>query len=309
MNSIDITGVDLNLLRTLHALLDEGSVTRAARQLGVGQPATSHALGRLRELFDDPLFVRVGRGLRPTPRAEALRDPLRRWLGDAGRLVRHEVTFDPATTTRTFTLRCPDLLTPAVALLAERMAAEAPGCRLNVTSRGPDDERSLREGAADVLLTATPSSGPGLVQRGLGSVEFHVLFRQAHPRLAKRRRLSKKAWLSEGHVLVRSGHEGRSVVGRALEGAGLERRVALTVPGFLAALVAVSQTDLTFTAPRAPSTPLLAPLKLRTLRPPLPLPKVPVAALWHERLSHDPAHRWFRQWVHRQVARSLVASP
>ncbi len=305
MNDIDVSALDLNLLKVLHALLAEGSVTGAARRLGVGQPAASHGLRRLRELFDDPLFVRSGRSIAPTPRAEALREPVARLLGDAARIVRQELVFEPSTTRREFRLICPDLLAPMVGELAATLAVEAPHAALTVTTRRPADARELERGEADVALTPTPSSGPGLVRLGLGRVRFGVVLRAAHPVLGRRRRLSTKAWLGESHVVVRTGHGGESVVGSALARESLERRIGLVVPGFLAALVAVSRTDMLFVAPRSLVQPLLEPLGLRLLPLPIDLAPVPVAAVWHERFGGDPAHRFFRQLVRREVRAGL----
>src|SRR5262245_14541551 len=125
MAAIDDASVDLNLLAVLDALLDLRSVTAAARRLGLTQSTVSHALARLRALFGDPLLVRVGRGMAPTPRAEAIAPALRRALADVRRLVRHEERFDPATTTRAFSVVCPDLLAAFLPDLLGRLAREA----------------------------------------------------------------------------------------------------------------------------------------------------------------------------------------
>jgi len=305
MNSIDVLNIDLNLLKALDAMLGESSVSGAARRLGIGQPAASHALARLRELFDDPLLVRTGRRMTPTPRAQALREPVRRLLADAARLVRHDVGFDPATTRRTFTLVCPDLLAPLLPELVAALAAQAPDARLEVRRRRQDDARALEDGDADLVLTRAPESGPGLVQRGLGRVQLGVAARRDHPGTSRRRKLSPKAWAQYPHVMVREGHGGRSVVADALSESGFVRQVGLVVPTFLAALVTVARTDLFFTVPRALALPLVEPLGLRLLDPPVSLPEVPTAALWHERFSGDPAHRFFRELVVGQVEAAL----
>lgn len=306
MSSIDVSDIDLNLLKTLDVLLTEGSVSRAATRLGVGQPAASHALGRLRVLFGDPLLVRIGRRMVPTPRAEALREPLRRLLGSAAQLVRHETSFDPTTSTRTFSLVCPDLLAPLLPRIVARLQAEAPRVQLQVVGRRRDDAQALEDGRVDLVLTRAPEAGPGLVRRGLGTVTLSVLARRDHPGLSRRHTLSARAWGAYPHVMVRSEHGGRSVVADALSESGFERRVGLVVPTFLTALVTVAQTDLFFTVPAVLAAPLLEPLGLRAVRPPVPLPEIATAALWHERLSSDPAHRLLRGIVI-DVARSAIA--
>src|SRR5688572_8119619 len=180
MKQFDVSRVDLNLLAALGALLDEGSVTRAARRLGVGQPAASYALGRARELFADPLFVRVGRRMVPTPRAEELRGPLARVLADAARLVQQGAPFDRRHSDRAFVLACPDLLAPALPRLVARLSCEAPRARLEIVGRRADDAAALEDGRVDVALVPTPREGPGLVRRGLGSLRFGVLARCGH---------------------------------------------------------------------------------------------------------------------------------
>ncbi|MCA9649847.1 MAG: LysR family transcriptional regulator [Myxococcales bacterium] len=306
MNIIDVGDIDLNLLKALDALLREGSVSRAAARLGIGQPAASHALGRLRELFGDPLLVRTGRRMSPTPRAEALREPLRRLLDDAARLVRHETAFDPARSTRSFGLACPDLLAPLLPRLVARLQAAAPHTRLEVLPRQRDDAQALEDGRIDLLLTRAPESGPGLVQRGLGTLGFSVLARRDHPGLSRRRTLGPRAWARHPHVMVRSEHGGRSIVAEALAASGFSRTVGLVVPTFLSALVTVAQTDLFFTVPEALVRPLLEPLGLRALRPPVPLPQIPTAALWHERFTGEPAHRFLREIVIDEVTAALA---
>ena len=304
MNEIDISKVDLNLLVVLQALLHEASVTRAARRLGVGQPAASHALTRLRELLADPLLVRVGRQMVATPRAETLRAPLDRLLGDAVRLLRQELEFSPARTTRSFTLVCPDLLAPVLPRLVARLAGAAPGARLECMLPRADDARALEDGRVDLLLQPTPQEGPGLVRRGLGSVHLAVLARRGHPQV-KRGRLSTTAWTACPHVLVRTGHGGQGIVSSELSRAQVQRRIGLIVPTFLSAVVVVAETDLFFTAPRELLEPLLERFELQLVPPPLAVAPIPVAAVWHERYSAEPAQRFFRELVQLEVAALL----
>lgn len=309
MHAIDVSGVDLNLLTTLAALLDERSVTAAARRLGLGQPATSHALARLRELFADPLLVRSGRAMVPTPRAEALREPLARLLADATRLLHHQTRFTPATSTRSFTLVCPDLLATLLPRIVARLRREAPRASLEVVHRGGDERLALEDGRADLLLGPTPGDGPGLRTRGLGSVHFGVVARRHHPGLTASGQLRAHAWTAYPHVMVRSGSTSRSVVGDALTQAGLTRELALVVPSFLAALVAVAETDLFFAAPRELLHPLATRLELVVVPPPISIPPVPVAAVWHERFDAEPAHRFLRALVGEEVEAGLRAPP
>lgn len=302
MTSIEGNGVDLNLLITLDALLAERSVTRAARRLGLGQPAVSHALARLRALLADPLLVRSGRTMIPTPRAEALREPLTRVLADVTRLVRQEASFDPSETTRRFTVICHDLLATALPRVVARLRTEAPGARLELVARSRDDADALLDGRADLFLGPVPSVGPGLRTRGLGALHFGVVARRDHPALADGRPLSLGDWIAYPHVVVRSGG---SSVGRALAHEGVTRVVGLVVPSFLAALVVVAETDLFFAAPQELLQPAAMRLGLTVLAPPVPIPAMPVAAVWHERFDADPGHRFLRTRVSDEILASL----
>lgn len=305
MNDIDVSTVDLNLLAALDALLREGSVTGAARRLRIGQPACSHALGRLRELFADPLLVRTGRAMVPTPRAEALREPLARLLSEVERLLREEPAFDPRATSRAFAVVCADVLATLLPRMTARLHAAAPGARLEVHDRGLEDARSLETGRADLVLAPGPAEGAGLVTRGLGSVRFGVVVRRGHPALGSGGKLRARAWVEHPHVQVRTGSRSRSVVSEALQREGLDRRIGLVVPTFLAALVAVAETDLFFAAPRELVQPLLPRLGLVVVAPPIAVPPVPIVALWHERYQADPAHRFFRTLVMEELEAQL----
>jgi DNA-binding transcriptional LysR family regulator len=293
MNNIDLSQIDLNLLVALEALLTEASVSRAAQRLGVGQPAASHALARLRELFGDPLLVRVGRRMVPTTRAEALRAPVSRLLDETRRLLRHEPEFDAASSTRSFVLACPDLLAPLVPTLLTRLREQAPRARLELDATIADVGPALEHGRADVALVPMPDEAPGLIARRLGCVRTCVLARTEHCAL-RRGRLTLAKWLAYPHVVVRTGSASPSYVGRALEAAGHTREVGLIVPNFLTALVTVARTDLFYAGPRELVTELAPTLGLRIHPLPLPIPEIPVAALWHERVHADPGHAFFR---------------
>lgn len=281
--------LDLNLLRTLAVLLQERSVTRAARVLSRSQPAVSHALQRLRDAFDDPLLVRQGRGLVLTPRAEQLAAPLERVLVEIRRVVTDGGAFDPGTATRTFVLGCPDLAPVIPLVLAE--FRDAPQVRLEL-KMGID---AVGVDEVDVLLGPMPTAAPGVVARGLGTVRSVVALRRGHPALAHP--WTPEAWVAWPHVQVSTGTDGRSVLGRLLVEHGLERTIGVRVGTFLLAAHVASQSDMMFTAAREMLQAVAEPLSLELLEPPLPMPEVQVAALWSERLHADPGHRWFRERV------------
>lgn len=309
MQRIDVTKVDLNLLVALEALLSARSVGGAARVLGLSQPAASHALARLRALFGDPLLVRVGRAMERTPRAEALLPGVVRLVAEAGRLLAHEDAFDPRRSTRTFTLVCPDALVTVTPQLLARLAADAPGAALEVqTPLGFDVHDALARGAADLALGPTPEQASGIVVRALGSVRFAVVARRHHPAIVDGA-ITKERWAAAGHVLVRTSDVRASAVGRAMESAGLARRVGFYAPSFLAAPFVVAETDLLFHAPRALVADLARKLDLVVVDAPIPLPALSVCLAWHERMHADLGHRFVRQLLVDVIAPALAERP
>lgn len=287
-----LRALDLNLLLALDALLEARGVSQAARRLGLSQPATSHALARLREALGDPLLVRDGAGMAPTPRALALQGPLRAALVDLGRLLAEAGGFDPAVSRRRFTLACPDILAPLVPELLAALA-EAPGVDLELGPEGAE---------ADLTLGSLLVADPRLRGRVLGRARWAVAMRPGHPALE--RPWSVEAWLAWPHVVVRTPAPGPGLVEQSLTEAGHSRRVGLYAPSFLLAAAVVARTDLLFTAPEAVLRRLEPPLAVRP--PPLSLPDVPVAATWPERLDGDPGHRWFRERVVGVVGAALA---
>jgi DNA-binding transcriptional LysR family regulator len=307
MAKIDGLSLDLNLLAALEVLLAERNVTRAARRLGLTQSSMSHTLGRLRAALGDPILVRAGRAMVPTPRAEALAAPLGRALAELRRVVAQEGAFDAATSTRAFAIACPDLVVSFLPELMVALAREAPRVRLDVsTSAGVDIPSALSASSLDAALVPAPQQGAGLAQRLLGHVTFCVLARRGHPALARGKRWSLEAWLAHPHVVVRTASGGPGLVGGALERAGRTRVVGMTAPGFLVAPFVVAESDLFFAAPRELIAGVAERLDLAVLDLPLPLPKIAVALLWHERMSADPGHAWLRERL-AEVGRAVLA--
>ncbi len=299
---------DLNLLVSLALLAEERSVTATARRVGVSQSAMSHQLKRLREHFDDSLFVTSPDGLVPTPRLEALIGPLRAALAGVGAALREGAPFDPSTSTARFVVAGSDLheLVGMPRLLA-RLAREAPMVRIALVRRSANVVDQLARGR--VHLAVAPAAGvipgvgldhPQLQQRRLRVDGFRVLVREGHPRIKKR--LTLKAYLEVGHILVSpAGGEG-SVVDSVLARRGERRHVRAQVSHFAPAPFLVARSDLILTCPTglADAATELAPV--RSFAPPIALPETPVHSYWHERFQHDPAHRWLRDFVAREIA-------
>lgn len=294
---MNLASVDLNLLVTLEALLAERSVTRAARRLGLSQPALSHALGRLRDLFGDPLFVRRPGGIEPTDRALALGPPLALCLEAVRRTLEGPARFDPATAKRAFAVATADhgsfVLLPE---LWATLAVEAPNVDVRVrTVLNEDGRRMLGDGELDLLIGPYQDERSGYYRQRLMHERFVCVLRKGHPAL--KGGFDLDAWLAHPHLLVAPRGTPGSPVDTALAAVGRSRRVGLTVPQFLIAPHVVTGSDLIWTAPERMARAYVGLLPLVTRPVPVALEGFTVWQCWHERRHRDPAHAWLRARV------------
>lgn len=295
MSTFDFRTVNLNLLPALDALLAEHSVGGAARRMGVSQSAMSHSLAKLRLLFDDPLLVPLGRGLTITPRGEQLQRELPDALRGLGRALAPPEVFDPATSTRSFRIATHDYFEfTALPDVLKYLARNAPGIRLHVERFGSTALGSLKAGEIDLLVTGVSARVPtvGLRKRMVFSDPFAVIVRQDHPRIGKK--LSLRRYLEASHVLVSVDGRAEGVVDRVLRAKGLERHVALRVPNFVSAPLAVLASDMVSTVAEGVALQARRLLGLRVLPPPIDLPSAPIAAYWARQHDEDPPRAWFR---------------
>jgi DNA-binding transcriptional LysR family regulator len=297
MHDINLPDIDLNLLVALEALLQEQHVTRAARRLGRSQPAASHALSRLRELFDDPLLVSGAGGMQPTPLAESLLEPLERALRQVESVLVTERGFDQATTTRSFSLGCPDLLATFLPSLLTWMEGQAPGATMEVDSPYLDNvEDDLGKGRFDVIIAPIPDAATSRIrQRRVGAVRWYCLMRPGHPALDAEWGL--ESWVSYPHVVVRQERAGVNLIDVAIEAAGLSREIGLTIPQFLLGPPAVETSNLIYAAPHILAADAVERYDLVARPLPVDPPPVDAAVLWHERWDADDGHRWFRTGI------------
>ncbi len=297
IRAMNLASIDLNLLVALEALLAERSVTRAAGRLGLSQPAVSHALRRLRELFDDPLLMRVQGGLQPTERALSLAAPLAHALDAVRRTLDGPAAFDPASARRTFSVATADH--GSFVLLPELWAAlnaEAPG--VDVAVRADTVERGMRElldGELDLLIGPYQREVAGYYRQRLLHERFVCVLRRGHP--AARGELTLDAWISLPHLMVAPSGRPGSAVDTALAALGRTRRVGLMVPQFLLAPHVVAGSDLVWTAPERMARAYAALLPLTVVPVPIALEGFTVWQSWHERRHRDPGHAWLRQRV------------
>jgi len=302
---MNLSAIDLNLLWLLHAVLSERSVTGAAKKLNVTAPAVSNGLARLRGVLKDPLFVRKGRGLVPTPRALELQPVLAQSFEHLERFLDGTTRFDARTSERQFTIALSDA--DQVALLP-RLSAE-------FSKRLP--KASLRVASLDTLVSTGGLAGE-VVELTIGPMEqlegvkSEPLYEEAgvyvarrgHPRVKKR--LTREAFNAERHVdmhlLLGKAGAGHRFVEEALARAGLVRHIAVTVPTFFAAACVVANTDLLSGMPLRVARSLEKSLGLQVLTGPAPPLRFEMALQWHLRTDQDPAVEAFRQVV-RSVAR------
>ncbi|CDZ59985.1 Transcriptional regulator, LysR family [Neorhizobium galegae bv. orientalis] len=286
---------DLNLLFTLEVLLAEGSVARAAKRLRLSQSAMSRALARLRETTGDPLLVRAGRGLVPTPRAIELRERVGGLVQDAEAVLRPVEMLDLSKLVRTFTLRTSEGFVENFGPgLIARVSAQAPGVRLRFIRKPDKDSASLRDGSVDLETGVVGTAiGPEVRAQALFRDRFIGVVRSGHP-LAEGE-ISARRYAAGDHILVsRRGLE-RGAVDEVLAASGLERRIVTIVDGFATALVLARSSDLIASIPERHSGNLRAGMFSFAL--PVQVPEITVSLLWHPRLDADPAHRWLRTCV------------
>ena len=294
MHMINLSRIDLNLLVVLEAIVAEGGVSRAAARLNLTQPAVSHALARLRELFDDALFVREGRSLAPTSLTKSLVEPLRQSLQALGALIEKGESFDPAKSETSFTVSMRDpmevLILPR---LMKRLAREAPGIDLRTVQMR---RRGVESGLADDTLDAAFDVALPLSERihrqRISADRFVVAARKGHPRV--RPGLTLATYLAEKHVMVTSRRRGPGAEDIELGQHGQRRHVTLRCRNYLAAIQVVAGSDLVLTMTARYASLLGAASGVRVLAMPLKMPTLDLFLYWHDRVHNDPANRWLR---------------
>lgn len=287
------------LLLVFDEIYKSASVSRAADNLGLGQPAVSIALGKLRQHFDDPLFVRTSNGMEPTPLGQELIQPVRAAIDALALASGYRMVFDPATVERSFCIAMTDIsqlvLLPA---LLERLRAVAPGVHIEVVNLSPETGRMLESGEVDVALGFMPQLEAGFYQQALFRQHYVCLASAGHPRI--KGALTLQLFEAEEHAVVTTSGTGHLIVERELARQGITRRIALRIPNFLGAPFVVEHTDLLLTVPTRLGEMLAGRGHFRTYPVPFPLPDYAVKQHWHERQHNDPGNRWLRG-VHRDL--------
>lgn len=299
-----MTTPDLNLLITLDALLTEGSVARAAQRLRLSPSAMSRALARLRETTGDPLLVRAGRGLVPTPRALQLREQVSQLVQDAEAVLRPAEQLDLKQLVRTFTLRTSDGFVEnfGPALIA-RVGDEAPGVRLHFLQKLNQDSTLLRDGTVDLETGVVgDTTSPEVRTRALYQDRFIGVVRMGHA--LSKGKITPARYASGKHILVSRRGRNQGPMDDALKPLGLVREIVTIVGGFSAALALARASDLIATVPERHTQNLRAGLHCFPL--PVATPTITVSMLWHPRMDADAAHQWLRGCI-REVCAGFQA--
>jgi DNA-binding transcriptional LysR family regulator len=307
MSMTHLSNIDLNLFVVFDAIYTEGSVTQAARRLNLTQPAVSHALAKLRDTCGDPLFVRNGRTISPTPAARQMISAVRQSIYGLKTTLGSIAAFDPQTARLRFTIGMRDLLEST--LLPELMAGickRAPHVDIAVVRAGRRDlEAELASGAIDAAIDILLPVSSDVRQTRLTAQSLAVLARKKHPRL--RGKLTLKSYLAEEHIMVSSRRRGQSQEDLELARGGYRRSVRLRCQHYFAAARVVATTDLLCSTTRPVADILAEVLPLQVLRFPLATPDFDAFLYWHTNVDADPANRWLRNLLLEQTERQAGA--
>jgi DNA-binding transcriptional LysR family regulator len=297
MNEFNINKLDLNLLRTLNVLLEECNVSRAADRLSLSQSAVSHALSRLREQLDDPLFIRKSRGMVPTPRAQQIAGRLRHILADIDQLV-GPAHFDPAVINTTLKIASADygvaIVLPHV---LDSLNKEAPGVSIEICDWNEDTLQHLKAGSIDLALGG---------QRTFGDCHHEILFRERFVSVVRRghpvikQGLTRESYLQYKHMQVDMYDSRMREIDLQLESVGLKRHVVLQLPYFTVTPLLIEKSDLIVTLPVRLANKFRNFSRLEILDLPVDLGQFPYAQVWDARRDDDPLHTWLRELMREQ---------
>ena len=288
--------IDWNLLAALDVLLAEGSVTAAAERLHLSVPATSRTLGRIRRTFGDPILVRAGRGLVPTPRALAIQGRLHELIEQAHALLETGRGLDLGSLERTFTIRANDAITSLVtAGLVARVRAAAPGVAMRFVPEGHEDLAPLRDGLVDIDLGVIGDLGPEVRMSPLHTEHLVGVVAAGHRLATEPVTLERLAAVD--HVAVSRRGRTRGPLDDVLAAHGLSRNVVAVVPTFTSAAHIIVSSELTGLLTERYARQVAAHTGARLYDIPADLPTLPISQAWHVRHDLDPAHHWLRSQI------------
>lgn len=296
--------LDLNLLVVFNQMLLDRSASIAADKLGMSQPAVSNALRRLREALGDELFIRTSKGMEPTRYAMHLAEPVVYALSALQTALSRSESFDPQTSTRTFNLAMTDLgemyfMPP----LMDALSRLAPGIQIHTHRPNSGDLKSdMESGTVDLALGLMPMLQTGFFQKRLFRQRYVCMFRKGHPKASVPMTLEQFCTLE--HVGVRAPNTGHGEIDTLLSRLGVERRIKLVVPHFIAVGHILQSTDLVATLPERFADRSKVPFELEVSPHPVALPEISISMFWHAKFNRDPDSVWLRRLIS-----SLFADP
>lgn len=299
---MNLQDMDLNLLVVFNELCKHGRVSAVAQNLGISQPGVSNALGRLRKLLGDELFLRTSRGMVPTPYAEALAQPIADALAVLHGTLNARASFDPARSERAFVIGVNDVgETYFLPRLMRALDDAAPGVTIRtVRTTSIDVKDEMERGRIDLAMGFLPGLKHGFFQRRLFRQPYVCIFREDHP--LARTGVSARQFRAAEHVAIVSEGTGHGVVDQVIEQAGIRRRLRLTVPHFMAVGPVLQATDMIAVVPRRFADCACKPFGLATAPCPVKIPESVINVFWHARNHREPANQWLRQVVVEQFA-------
>jgi DNA-binding transcriptional LysR family regulator len=295
MNEINLAHLDLNLLVTFEVLMTEGSVTRAAERLSRTQSAISHSLARLREQLGDPLLIKVGGAMVPSPFALQLVEDIRPILRSIQRIAALPQHFEPATSERTFRVAVSDFTPSVLSEVMARVHKEAPRAAVEWLTPGSDTPMAIANAQVDIALLSSGTTMPdGIERQDAGALKVWTYLRKDHPALAI---WGLDEWRRWPHVQVMLGDRQRTTMDAALTEANIKRTIGARVPHFSCVPELLARTDMLATLPLLMSEESLERSNLLAVEPPLPIMPVFLSYFWSFRLTNDPGARWIRSVV------------
>ncbi len=294
---MELKDIDLNLLVVFNQLLIERKVSKVAENLGLGQPAVSNALARLRKLFGDELFLRTSSGMQATPFADQLAESIGYALGMIHGAVNAKNSFDPASSKRTFSIGMTDIgeiyfLPP----LMKKIQLVAPSIAIStVRNTAANLKDAMEAGHVDLAIGLLPQLKAGFFQQRLFTQQYVCMFRKDHP--LDKRKFSSSDFFAAEHVAIVSAGTGHGKVDEILDSGSPKRQVRLTVPHFVAIGHILQSTDMVATVPERLAENMVTPFDLKYVSHPVKLPHIAINLFWHAKYHKDPASQWLRSLI------------
>jgi DNA-binding transcriptional LysR family regulator len=291
---MELKDIDLNLLVIFNQLLIERKVSKVAENLGLGQPAVSNALARLRKLFGDELFLRTSSGMQPTPFADQLSESIGYALGMIHGAINAKNSFDPATSKRRFSVGMTDIgEIYFLPLLMEKLQKVAPAVSIStIRNTSINLKDAMEAGHIDLAIGLLPQLKAGFFQQRLFTQQYVCMFRQGHP--LDKKKILPSDFFAADHVAIVSAGTGHGMVDEILDKNSPQRKVRLTVPHFVAVGHILQSTNLVATVPERLAERMAKPFGLRYVPHPVKLPQIAINLFWHAKYHKDPANQWLR---------------